>query len=475
MRRAYYLIVSAVAGAAVLALEVLAARAMAPAIGSGSVSWAVLLAVALGMLAVGNLVGGVLSERLPPDALVAWCLASAANCLVALSQGYAPAMRWSAQQPLLAAAALAAMITQAVPLVLLGLISPAILRQPAAARGPWSGAVLAAGSGGGIVGALVAGIVLLPTVGIARSYLVVAALLAVVALPAALRRRRWLALLLIVGGLAAAAWGWQRADPGPIVQSCFGQIEVDKTETASVLLIDGLPQTGMPADLAPGDGLRYGYLLEMALVLRPRTQNALVVGLGAGLAARLLAAQGIDCESVEIDPQVAEIARKEFGFAGRATVGDGRAFLARTDRRYDLIVLDICTADRLPWHLFTREAMQLVRARLAPAGILAMQFIGDDGPWSASLARTAEVAFGHGQIMILSGSGDFGGVGPRWLFATCGLPPGLPQRFFPADHRIPWRIVEATTEGRLLTDDHFPAELDWARTAHQWRSLYAGR
>ena len=61
MARAYYLLIAAAAGAAVLALEVLAARTMAPALGSGPVSWSALLAVALGTLAVGNLAGGLLS------------------------------------------------------------------------------------------------------------------------------------------------------------------------------------------------------------------------------------------------------------------------------------------------------------------------------------------------------------------------------------------------------------------------------
>jgi hypothetical protein len=43
-----------------------------------------------------------------------------------------------------------------------------------------------------------------------------------------------------------------------VVQSQYGQLEVRDTALARILLIDGLPQTGMPARLAPGDGVRYG-------------------------------------------------------------------------------------------------------------------------------------------------------------------------------------------------------------------------
>jgi hypothetical protein len=46
----------------------------------------------------------------------------------------------------------------------------------------------------------------------------------------------------------------------------------------------------------------------------------------------------------------------------------------------------------------------------------------------------------------------------------------------PEDHSfaradVPWQVVSHSVDGCLLTDDHFSAELDWARTAIMWRSL----
>lgn len=474
MIRGYYLLIAAVAGAAVLALEVLAARAMAPALGSGSVSWSALLAVALGMLAVGNLVGGLLSDRVETGGLIAWSLITASACLVLLSQVYPAAMEWAAVQSLVLGAVTAAAITQAVPLVMLGAITPGILRlgHDSGPKGWWAGLVLAAGSSGGIVGALLAGIVLLPRVGLARSYLLTAALLAVAALPPAWLKRRWAALLLTAALLAVVGFCWFRYQPEGVIQSVHGQLEVQDTETGHVLLIDGLPQTGLPGGtLRPGDGLRYGYLLEAALMMRPQARDALVIGLGAGLAPRLLAAHGLDCQAVEVDPIVAEIAAGQFGFAGPVTLSDGRAFLAHSSRCWDLIFLDVCTADRLPSHLFTVEALRIVHRRLSPDGVLVIQWIGDDGPWSASLERTVRGVFGG--CLMLTASSPFGGVGPRWLFAARGYPAYLPTEPSAAEDRLPWRPVRLEVEGWLLSDDHFPAELHWARTARQWRSLYA--
>ena len=59
---------------------------MAPAIGSGPTAWSALLAVALGSLAAGNLLGGVVADRWRPSGVVAWSLAAAALALVTLSQ-----------------------------------------------------------------------------------------------------------------------------------------------------------------------------------------------------------------------------------------------------------------------------------------------------------------------------------------------------------------------------------------------------
>ena len=475
MAKAYYLLASVLGGATVLAMEVLAARMMAPALGTGPVAWSALLAVALGMLAVGNLVGGMLSDRLRIDAVVGWALVVASVALVLLSQTYGPAMRWSAGRSLLVGSLAAALLTQAVPLGMLGAITPAIIRLPRGegSSGPWTGVVLAAGCSGGILGALFTSLLLLPGVGITRSLLLLAATLALVAIPGACRQRRRFRALAAAISLLAVVLCWCRYVPKEIIQSHHGQLEIETTPSGSVLRIDGLPQTGLPDEIRPGDGLWHGYLLEAALMMRPQTRSALVIGLGAGLAPRLLEAHGLSCDTVEIDPAVVSVARERFGYDGRTIVGDGRTFLAGTSRRWDLIFLDVCTSDRLAWHLFTIEAMQTFRQRLAPSGILVIQFIGDDGPWSASLARTVEAVFGHGLMLV--GADQWSVVGPRWLFATRQFAPRLPDAMFFQGTPVPWEEIRLEAPGRLLRDDHFPAGLQWARTALQWRRLYAGR
>jgi len=483
--RAYFLTVAATAAAAVMALEVLAARSMAPHLGTGAVAWSALLAVALGSLAVGNFVGGLLGDRLSAGGVVTWALAVAAGTVVALARWHSPAIHWAAGLSLVQGAIAAAAVTQAVPMALLGAITPVLVTAGGgrSRRSRWAGGVLACGSVGGVAGALAAGMALLPALGLTRGYLVVACLLAVAAIPGVIAHRRWIAGAILLAAAAAAIFVWLGRTDRDVIHSPHGQIEVRRSNGGRVLLIDGMPQTALCGTIRPGQGLANGYLLELALTLGRPIRHCLVVGLGGGLGPQLLEAHGLKCESVEIDPQIVRIARRDFGFGGYVHIADGRRFLARTDRTWDLIVLDVCTSDRLALHLFTVEALRIARRRLSPTGILAIQFIGDDRNWSASVVRTVRRVFGS--AVCLAAPGTEGLVGPRWIFAS-GLPlPAPPEPTPPPSHGreippysalpLPWRVVRLDVPGQLCTDDHFPAEHDWHRTAIRWRRSHGVR
>ncbi len=383
-------------------------------------------------------------------------------------------MEWAAGLSLFRGAIVAAGITQAVPMALLGAITPVLITAGGgpSRRSRWAGGVLACGSFGGIAGALAAGLALLPALGLTRGYLVVACLLGVAAVAGVVANRRWIAGAILLAAAAAAVFVWLARTDQNVIHSPYGQIEVRRSNGGCVLLVDGLPQTGLSGQIAPGQGLRRGYLLEVALTLGRPIRHCLVVGLGGGLASQLLEARGLTCESVEIDPQIVRIARRDFGFTGYVHIADGRRFLARTDRTWDLIVLDVCTSDWLAHHLFTVEALGTVRRRLAPSGILAIQFIGDDRTWSASVVRTVRRVFGSG--VCLAPPGTEGLVGPRWIF-TSPHPLPAPPAPTPSAPPLPWRVVRLDAPGHLCTDDHFPAEHDWHRTAIRWRRTHALR
>ncbi|HYW49055.1 MAG TPA: fused MFS/spermidine synthase, partial [Gemmatimonadaceae bacterium] len=105
-----------------------------------------------------------------------------------------------------------------------------------------------------------------------------------------------------------------------------------------------------------------------------------VVGLGAGSLA-CYRRDGEVWQFFEIDPVVLRIARDPQYFTylrdcapeAQVVLGDARLSLTREPARaYDLILLDAYSADAIPVHLMTREALALYRARLAPGGVIAL-------------------------------------------------------------------------------------------------------
>jgi spermidine synthase len=107
--------------------------------------------------------------------------------------------------------------------------------------------------------------------------------------------------------------------------------------------------------------------------------NWAFVGLGTGTMACYLQS-GQTITYYEINPVVAQIAKNPRFFtflqqcAPQATIvlGDARMKLRDVpDGVYNLIVLDAFSADSIPIHLMTKEALALYLLKLAPGGVIA--------------------------------------------------------------------------------------------------------
>jgi spermidine synthase len=124
----------------------------------------------------------------------------------------------------------------------------------------------------------------------------------------------------------------------------------------------------------------YTRMMLGALFLNPEPNNILIIGLGGGTLPHALRQllPNADIDVVEIDPAVVRVAEQYFGFHADAHMPvfeeDGRAYVRRvlrSDKRYQLIMLDAYDSQYIPEHLLTREFLSQVRALLAPGGIVA--------------------------------------------------------------------------------------------------------
>jgi SAM-dependent methyltransferase len=148
----------------------------------------------------------------------------------------------------------------------------------------------------------------------------------------------------------------------------------------------------------------------------PPIRDVLVIGAGSGNDVRGALMNGVEhVDAVEIDPVINEIGRaahpgRPFDDP-RVTVhlDDGRSFVRRTDRKYDLIVYALVdslvlhsgySSLRLESFLFTEQAFRDIKAKLKPGGAFVM-YNGFRQPWVVGrLAKMAETAFGDPPIVI---------------------------------------------------------------------------
>ena len=486
----FLLVTAALSGALVMAIQVLGARAVAPFFGVSLFVWTALIAVTLLALALGYLIGGMLADRKDTPGLL-YGLIGGAGVLVliiplvklavfqaALSLG----LRWGTL--------LSATILFGPPLFLLGCVSPLVVRlvaQEWSRLGRTVGLLYALSTAGSFFGTIITGYYVVAEWGVTRAFQVTGILLlALAATYFAVFRGRLVVLLLPLLALAVGSIVPKQSSAvmpdGTMVRlvdsrdGFYGRVQVIEYQGnighTREMVIDGLVQGGI--DVATGQSVyEYGYLLEhLAVAANPHGRRALVIGLGPGVVPRRFVARGIETEIVDIDPTVVLAARSYFLLPAEQTVhlADARYFLATSSASYDYIVLDVFSGDTTPGHLLTREALELVRARLAPGGVLALNMMGSlgaDKRMTASVIRTLETVFpwvqmfpliapgGSGNIEVIAGLGKPLGEVP--LFNETDVHPSVRAALRAAlEKRFVWT---SSNEGIVLTDDYNPIDV----------------
>lgn len=385
-------------GFAALGLEVLWSRLLAQVLNNSVHAFAAILVTFLAALGGGGLLAHLLSRRraAPRDAIAALSAASAAAVVlsallfVRATQGLSylvPGTGWGSY---LRVVFTAASLLILVPATLMGAILPVLFRAVQGERrgpGPALGRLTAANSVGAIVGSLVAGFVLLDTLGLWWSIVALAtAYAAMASFALAGRAGRWrtaLAALLPLGSLGAATiplptlrfWGGQRVEW--LRQGSSASVAVVREGDNLVLRMNNHYVLGDSRSRAVEQ--LQGHL---PLLLHPAPRAVFFLGLGTGIMAGAALDHPVTRVVVaELVPEVVAASRARFEpyvnglFRDpRATIvaEDGRSYLAGTAERYDVIVGDLFT----PWHagtgsLYTVEHFRTVRSRLRPGGVFA--------------------------------------------------------------------------------------------------------
>ncbi|MDQ3273635.1 MAG: spermidine synthase [Actinomycetota bacterium] len=178
--------------------------------------------------------------------------------------------------------------------------------------------------------------------------------------------------------------------------------------------VNGIPHQRLTT--AATRELQEPFYSEPYLRVPDQPENVLIVGAGTGTDVAIALARGADhVDAVEIDPTLLEFGERfnpdrAYDDPRVSTyTNDGRAFLERTDRQYDLILFALpdsltlvsgASALRLESYLFTEQAMESAREHLAPGGAFSMYNFYRE-PWLVDrLAGTMQQAFGHPPCLL---------------------------------------------------------------------------
>ncbi len=208
------------------------------------------------------------------------------------------------------------------------------------------------------------------------------------------------------------------------------------------IYVNGIPHQNMRlADLRLRNEPQYGLPYER--FKGGKLDNVLIVGAGSGSDVAIALAKGAKhVDAVEIDPRILQIGQeRNLNKAYQdprvtAIVNDGRAFLEQTDTKYDLILFALPdslvlvsgqSAIRLESYLFTKEAIEAARDRLAPGGGFAMYNYYREDRLIDRLGGTLHDVFGHEPcIDRIGGANAVIATGLTAADQSCASPAALP-------------------------------------------------
>ncbi|HUP31579.1 MAG TPA: fused MFS/spermidine synthase [Gaiellaceae bacterium] len=517
------------AGAALLGLEIAASRVLAPYFGNSLYVWGALIGIVLAGLSTGYWVGGVIADRYPTSRLIVLMLATSSLLVLAIPfvDGWVldQLVAWDPGprlNPLLATIFLFGAQS-----IILGTVSPIAVRllgRSIERLGRTAGRLFAVSTAGSIAGTFATAFWLIPELGTDQVLASAAVALMFAAAAVALVER-----LVVAGAVALALAGasigavvslapdktgtvaasqlrnWspvyrQQGGNDPVggiedtqtgyeilhtKDSQYHRIAVVEDDTSRYLRFDSSFQSGMYKDDPYRTRFGYSDYLQLPLAYRAETESILYLGLGGGSAPKRTWRDfpGVRIDAVELDPEVVDVAYEYFELPRdprlRVEVQDGRRYLVTNDGPWDVIVVDAFYSDSIPFHMATREFLELARSRLAPGGLVVANIIGavrgPDSRLFRSMLRTYRAVFptvtihpvldagGHDlqvirNIIVVAGdsaapSKEF--LQERWAELRKESP-GAPDL---AD-AIAGRVDEAvsTQDVPVLTDDYAPTD-----------------
>ncbi|WP_413471073.1 fused MFS/spermidine synthase [Streptomyces peucetius] len=467
--------------AAVLVVEIVALRLLAPYLGLTLETSTMVIGIALTAIALGSWLGGRIADQVNPRRLVGPSL-GVSGAVVA----FTPAVLRTTAEWAPAMLLLIASLTILVPGALLSAVTPIVTKlrlTSLAETGTVVGRLSGVGTVGAIAGTVLTGFVLVSRLPVSGILMGLGTLLVVGSALVEWRTRGWsstpvLTLVVVAGGLATMV-----APGGCDTETkyhCVRVVADPDRGSGRTLVLDGLRHSYV--DIEDPTFLQFTYVRAMASVVEavfPEGEPLAVYHLGGGglTFPRYLAATRPGTRSLvsEIDSEVVRVGRDRLGLGSVAGIEvrteDGRLGLRRLAAgSRDLVVGDAFGGVSVPWHLTTVEAMADMRRVLDEDGVYVANLI-DHGGLAFARAEVATLGETFEHVALVGEPTDIGLVpaaapgGGNMVVLASNRSVDLRAVQEALDARqTGWKIttgddlVSWTGDAELLTDDYAPVD-----------------
>ncbi len=445
----YAQVVVFITSGAVLVLEILAGRLLAPYIGVSLETFTGIIGTILAGIALGSAVGGRLADQYDPAKLIGPAMIGGGvlswlsiPIVSFLGPGFGSAV------PAIIALAFFGFFA---PAMVLSAISPMVAKlrlQSLDQTGEVVGGLSAAGTVGALFGTFFTGFVLVSAAPTRPVIIALGVGLVIWGLVFSLRRGASRptvgAVISVIGAFGLSLSTFNPCD----FESAYacGRVAVDENdESLRFLILDTVRHGAVDLDDPTHLEFRYINIIgDVIDAMPPGPIDALHVGGGAfSVPAYINAVRPGSTNLVsEIDPLLVDVGRDELGLetgpALEIVTGDARLTVADlpTDS-YDLIVGDVFGGLTVPWHLTTTEFIAELDRVLRPGGVYAMNIIDGD-----------QIRFVEAELATLA---------EHFENRTVVIPPDWPSRrpvnqiLIASDGPLPEVVVD--TEHGVLVDD----------------------
>lgn len=474
-----------ICGAVVMVFELVGSRVLGPYLGASTFVWTSLIGVILGSLSLGYYIGGKMADKKANLTTLSLIILLAAlgifltiiskNILLGFLQIYISNIKTSS--------VLASIILFFPTSFLMGIVSPYTVKLKIASlntSGSTVGNLYALSTIGSITGTFLAGFYLIPTFGTNKLLIILSVILIANSILLSLKHltKIKLSILLvfiiswiIIGGLqtAFAKNGFTDTDTEYNRVWIFPYLDHATNKPTRIMRINDESSSAMFLD---DDNLVFEYTkyYRLASHFNPNFKSTLMIGGGAYSYPKYYIKNfpSSTIDVVEIDPKLTDLAKSYFRLTDNPNLKiyneDGRTYLNKNTKKYDVIFCDAFKSKYPPYQLSTKEAMQKEFDALNDNGIVILNIIsaveGNKGKLLRAIYTTYKSIFP--QVYILPVTTPENGNEVQNIIIIALKSKDVPK-FNSSDSELNqylqhiWK-KEIDTDMPIITDDYAPVD-----------------